>query len=132
APLAGMPRPKVRLQAPEEILPQSPPRTPLPSPEELGIGGPVGQIPNAPLAAAPVANVSQSRSEDIDWNVTKQRLNRLGALSFHCDRLANGAFRVTLSLPAQGGAHHVEAEATSEAAAVAAAIDRAEAWASRR
>lgn len=68
----------------------------------------------------------------LDWNLAKQRLERLGALAFHADRLLEGGFRITIMLPAGQGSHHIEAEAASEAAAAVFALDRAEAWAARK
>ena len=65
----------------------------------------------------------------MDWNVAKQRLERLRVVAFHSDRLGHSGFRISVLLPTAAGSHHVEAEAASEALAVAAALERAEAWA---
>ena len=107
------PRPTIRLQSPEIVLPKPAARVTLPSPEALGI--------QAPKAA--VANV--------DWNAIHERLQRAGALSMHTDRLPQG-FRVTLLLPAGQQTQHIEAVAETEGAAVMAAVENAEAWARRR
>src|SRR5438132_557177 len=106
------PRPTIRLQAPETLLPKPVAPLSLPSPEALGIQA---------SKAAPAAT--------IDWNIVHARLQRLGALGIHMDRLPQGV-RVTLHLPAgQQQTQHIEAVADSEAAAVHAAVENAEAWA---
>jgi hypothetical protein len=110
------------LQAPEEVIPPRPARVALPSPEELGV------IPAAPAAA------STALDRPVDWNVTHDRLNRLGAVGFHLAKLANGACRVAFVLPTAqpGRMHHIEAEAASEGAAVCRALDLADQWVGQR
>lgn len=121
------PRPKVRLQAPDEPVQPAATRLTLPPPEQFGIGAkPVAATaPVAPAAETPAAPA-------VDWNITKQRLDRLNAVAFHSDRLAPGGFRISVLLPTRDGTHHIEAEAGSEAAAVAIALERAETWALQR
>lgn len=117
----ALPPPKVRMQAPE--APTAAARLALPSPEELG------------LAEATPSEPSQGGSVSaFDWNLAHTRLQHLGAVGFHIDRLAPGRFRVTFFLPTAQArqTHHVEAEATSEAAAAQSALDQAEAWARMR
>ena len=100
-------RPKVRLQAADEAppVPAQAARLSLPPPEALGIGV-------APIAAPVVAPPPQT-SPPTDWNATKQRLERIGAVSFRSDRLPQGGFRFTVLVPAEQGARHIEAEAAS-------------------
>ena len=69
-----------------------------------------------------------------DWSAAHRRLNDLGAKCFHVDQLPNGDCRVICLLPTteQGKTHRVEAQAGSEAAALALALERVETWARRR
>jgi hypothetical protein len=111
------PRPTIRLQAPDTLLVRPPTPVVLAAPEALGIRA------STPLPAAAT----------LDWNNAHARLQRLGALGFHLDRLAQGNVCVTFTLPAgDRRAHQIEVVADSEAAAVNAALDSAEAWASGR
>ncbi len=96
-------KPKVRAQAPDE--PPPPPRIVLPSPEALGI-----QV-TATASTLPV-----------DWNRIHARLDRLGIANLQRDRLPEGGFRVVLALPGR----QVEGTGTTEAAAMIAALERAE------
>jgi hypothetical protein len=110
------PRPKVRAVS-ADPTPGVPPRLALPNPEDLGI-----RLASAPVlpAAAPMA---------VDWNQVHARLDRLGVVNFRRDRLPQGGFRVTFTLPGAaalpGG--QVEATGDTEASAVLAALQRAEA-----
>jgi hypothetical protein len=97
-------KPKVRAQAPD-----TPPRIVLPSPEALGIQ----------VVAAKVT---------MDWNQVHARLEQLGVVNLHRDHLPQGGFRVTLALAGQ----QVEGTGTTEAAAMTAALERAEALVPRR
>jgi hypothetical protein len=134
-PPAGQAKPKARaaspdptppvpppLPAPPPAAPPAPTRVVLPSPEELGIK--VG-VP-APAPAAVVAA--------LDWNQIHARLEQLGVIHFQRDRLPQGGFRVTCSLPTgtPAQAHQVEAVAATESAAVLDALQRAEAWSTAR
>lgn len=118
-----LPPPKIRMQAPDAPKP-APARLVLPAPEKLGIHA-ADMLPNA---ASPPIRVAEP--ESMDWNHAHARLQRLGALAFHLDRLTQGGFRVTFYLPGQQGqsTQLVEAVAETEAAAVAAALERAEAF----
>jgi hypothetical protein len=111
------PRPIVRLQAPEELIPPPPPpRLVLPAPEQLGVAC-------ASAAGAP-------RDLPVDWNVTRDRLQSLGVVGFHLTKLSGASYRVAFVLPtAQAGRmHHIEAEAATEGAAVCRALDLADQW----
>lgn len=110
------PRPTIRMQAPDS----SPRRLTLPSPEQLG------------LIHAPAPTATPMTAEAIDWNATRQRLQRWGAISFHVDQVSAGGYRVTFLLPTRqpNYTHCVEATAATESAAVALALDRAEQWVS--
>ena len=111
----ALPRPTIRLQSPDTVLAKPAAPVSLPSPEALGI--------QAPKAVAPAA---------VDWNVIHARIQRLGALGIHTDRLPQGV-RVTLLLPAgQQQTHLIEVVADSESAAVNSAVANAEAWARGR
>jgi hypothetical protein len=125
-------RPKIRMQAPETLLPDAAPHMPpqpqtpapqptrltLPSPEQLGVSG---------TGPAPVT--SPATALRVDWNDLRARLERLGALGLHLDKLAIG-YRVAFLLPTNqpDRAHHIEATADTEAAAIRLALQRAEAW----
>ncbi|HWY88320.1 MAG TPA: hypothetical protein VNX28_16530 [Gemmataceae bacterium] len=113
---SAAPRPTIRLQAPDTLLVRPPVPVVLASPEALGIR----LSPPEPAAVAP-----------LDWNNAHARLQRLGALGFHLDRLAQGDVRVTFMLSdGDRRAHQIEVVAGSESAAVTAALENAEAWAS--
>ncbi len=104
-------KPKVRAQAPD-ATPPNPPQISLPSPEALGI-----QV----TAAAPRATAP---APAVDWNQIHARLEQLGIVNLHRDRLPQGGFRVTLALPGQ---QPVEGIGATEAAAMMAALQRAQA-----
>jgi len=112
----------VRLQAPEELIPaQPPPPLVLPTPEQLGVA-----------MARPAATALQDLP--VDWNVTRDRLNRLGAVRFSVAKLSEGAYRIAFELPTTqpGRTHHIEAEAATEGAAVCQALDLADLWTGQR
>jgi hypothetical protein len=123
--LAGGAPAKVRGVAPDPVpapLPPAPPRFVLPSPESLGIATSV-PVPAPSAAAAP-----------IDWNQAHARMEKLGVLRYEKSSLPAGGVRVVLLLPMADPTRGqpVEAVATSEAAAIAAALERAEAWLQQR
>ncbi len=115
---AALPRPVFRGQAPDDGPPLPPVRTPrpapltMPSPEQLGL---------------------TADTPGIDWSAAHRRLDHLGAICFHVDKVSRGC-RVTCLLPTAtpGRTHHIEAEAAIEAEAVRLVLDRAEAWAAGR
>lgn len=76
----------------------------MPSPEALGI-----------------VTASVTATADLDWNELGGRLRQLGAVGFHLDQVAGGAWRATLLVPdgASATPRRVEAVAASEASAVA-------------
>lgn len=88
----------------------------LPAPEKLGIA--------PPQSAAPV----QVATAKVDWNEVHGELRRLGAVGFDLRTLPDGSRRAMLTLPAgqSGKCRLIEATATTEAAAVAAALSRAQ------
>src|SRR5262249_10647204 len=92
-------------------MPEAPKRavTAIPTPEELG----VGQPKKAP--AAPV-----------DWSAPQRRLQKRGVVSFRPQRLAQGKHRFSCWLAASRGGQEIQAEGTSEAEAVNAALARLE------
>jgi hypothetical protein len=107
------------MQAPDDAPPPSRAPRPvlaLPAPEALGI----------PRAAASPATAVVVAS--VDWNATHERLQKLGVLSVHVDRLSTGAHRVTFLLPTESAARtrHIESTAATEAAAVQLALEKAE------
>ena len=87
----------------------------MPTPEQLGV---------APaLARAEV---------DFDWTAAQRRLDRLGAVCFHMDKLESGNCRFTCILPTRqpGLTHRVEAEAATAGEAVGLVLGQAEQWVS--
>jgi hypothetical protein len=105
------------MQAPEELIPQRREPLVLPPPEKLGVT--VAQAPPTALIDLPV-----------DWNVTRDRLQHLGAVGFALARMPDGAYRIAFDLPTTqaGRTHHIEAEAATEGAAVCRALDLADQW----
>jgi hypothetical protein len=100
-------KPKVRAVSQESAPPTPParPRIVLPTPESLGI-----QVATTTPRAA------------VDWNQIHARLDQLGIVNFQRDRLPEGGFRIVLALPKQ----QVEGTGATEAAAMVAALQRAE------
>src|SRR5262249_41416296 len=91
----GLPPPR-----PASPAPAPPARPTLPPREELGV--------TCARSASPAG---------VDWNAAHRRLDRLGALGFHLDRLAQGGCRVTFLLPTAQPerTHHIETTAATEA-----------------
>lgn len=94
----------------------------LPSPESLG----VSQLSVSQPAAAPTSPV--------DWGVVQSRMERLRVLRYKKVDVSAQIVRVTITLPTSDPAvgQPVTAEAQTEAAAIAMALDAAEAWARRK
>jgi hypothetical protein len=123
----GVPPAKVRGVAPEPmpapqaqpapLPPPAPPKFVLPSPEALGIAA------NPPAAATP-----------IDWNQVHARMEKLGVLRYEKSTVPSGGVRVVLLLPMADPTRGqpVEAVAANEGNAIAAALERAEAWMQQR
>jgi hypothetical protein len=113
------PRPIVRAKGDDDPvrveLPQT--RLRIPTPEQLGIA-------LAPRTDAPPA----------DWATARQRLDRLGAVCLHLEKLPQGGYRFTclLATSQAGRTHRVEAQAATEAEVVRLALDRSEEWARGR
>ena len=93
----------------------------LPSPEALGVSTSL----SVPQPAVPKLQV--------DWNQIQARMERLRVLRYEKDRQPAGV-RVTLLLPTNDPTRGqpVTAHAETEAAAVAMALDAAEAWTQKR
>jgi hypothetical protein len=92
----------------------------LPTPEALGV--------TADLTAAQPAAPGQ-----VDWNAVQARMERTGVLRYRKEALPGGV-RVTLTLRTSDPnfGQPVVAQANSEPAAIAMALDAAEAWAQKR
>ena len=112
--------PVVRAKGEDDPAPARPPVAPpaplpaalsLPSPEQLGVAR--GNSANRPV---------------VDWGEVQQRLDRLGAISLHQQKLLDGGYRVTCVLPAvQGGRNsQVQADGENLAQAIGRTLDRAE------
>jgi hypothetical protein len=97
------PLPIIRAQAEDPPSSSSRLALRLPSPEELG-----------------VPSIRPSKIPQITF---EQRLGRLGASGMQVDRLPQGGFRAHFLLP---GAQPMEADGSSQAAALNLALDRAE------
>ena len=103
-------RPAVEERRPEPLN--------LPSPEELGVGCGCSHCRCEPChCQAPV-----------DWAEVHRRLDQLGALSFHQQKLLEGGYRVSFALPGSRSdrMHQVEATAPTEAQAVHLALQKAQ------
>ena len=112
------PRPLVRAKGDDAPAAASrPARLAMPSPKQLGI---------APASASP--------TDAVDWNVARRRLDRLGAVYFHVEKLDGGGYRFTCLLPTsqRGRTHRVETVAATEADAIHLALAKAEEWAGGR
>src|SRR5262245_1936734 len=108
-------QPTFRAQAPDPPAPA----LVLPTPEALG------------LVSGNASTIQPATA--FDWNDARTRLRRIGAVGFHLDEVAAGQWRATLLLPVgEQQTRHVEASAGSDAAAVAAALQQAEALAATR
>jgi len=104
------PRPRIRLQAPEEPARVPPRNLTLPPPDKFGL-------------------TSQMAKPTVDWNVTRARLQQLGATNYRVDYLGADGFRVRLLLNGRAGSmHEIETTAGTDAAALAVALEQAEQW----
>lgn len=95
-------QPKIRLQAPDELLPQR--KLALPAPEVFGLA-----------VAGPGF---------------RNQLSRLGVTNYRVDRLNQGGYRAVLLMAGRQpqSSHLIESTAQTEAAAMALATERAEDW----
>jgi hypothetical protein len=103
--------------APEPPVEVAPAPLTIPSPDQLG-----------------VASVRAGNPTSTDWSAAHHRLDQLGALAFHEERIAGGGCRFICVLPTAqpNRMHRIEAEAASEAEAVQLTLDKAEAWAHQK
>ncbi len=98
--------------AARSVLPSSPARLTIPTPEECGL-------------------VSSKPSAALDWSSTRMRLDNLGATHYSLSKAAEGGFRFVCALPhPQDASKHrqFEAHASSETEAIAAVLKQAEQW----
>jgi hypothetical protein len=121
------PRPIFRAKGPDEPgCPAAlsgaamPVRLSIPTPEQLGV------------AQSPIQDGTRLDATGLDWTAAHRRLERLGAVCFHMDKLESGACRFTCILPTTrpGLTHRVEAEAATAPEAVALVLSQAEEWSS--
>jgi hypothetical protein len=98
----------------------------LPSPEALDIS------PVAQPVAPPGKVTKQFGKTVLDWKVISARLDDLGA-GYHRTKLADGTFRICLTLPTAipNQTHQVEAVAETESEAIHLALEQAEQWANQ-
>jgi hypothetical protein len=89
----------------------------MPTPDQLGI------------SCAKVADADAA-----DWTTARRRLDRLGAVCFHLEKLAQGGYRFTCLFPTTQPkrTHRVEAVAATEAEVVRLVLDKSEEWAAGR
>jgi hypothetical protein len=89
----------------------------MPSPEQLGVA------PARPLDGP-----------GVDWVAARRRLDRLGAVCIHLEKLPQGGYAFVCLLPTAqpGRTHRVEATAGTETDAVHLVLEKAEAWAGGR
>jgi hypothetical protein len=94
----------------------------LPSPEALGV------------SANPPRPQPDAAKPQVDWNTIQAHMDRLGVLRYQKDRLGAGGVRVLILLPTADPtkAQPVEAQAATEAAAIALALEAGEAWMQKR
>jgi hypothetical protein len=119
------PRPLIRAKGADDpraaIKPPPPPSVPsrlaMPTPDQLGI-----------------SSAKFSAAEAADWTSARRRLDRLGAVCFHLEKIPAGGFRFTCLLPTSQPkrTHRVEAVAATEAEVVRLVLDKSEEWATSR
>lgn len=103
-------------------VPILPTKLRLPSPEELGL-----LDDDASPARLPP---SKEKAAKADWAMTRERLERWGALHYRLERAEQGwRFVCVLPHPTRSEAqHHIEVEAATDEAAMIALLERAETW----
>lgn len=115
-PQQAAPRPATAWQPPPQpavargVAPETPAKFVLPRPEALGVSKDVKVAPVAPPT--------------IDWKQIQARMERLGVIAYQKARLENGTIHVAMTLP---GNIPVQAQGPTEAAALLAALQQAEA-----
>jgi hypothetical protein len=104
----------VRGVAPEEPAVQQPAPAPIPTPEQLGI-------------AAPKIDQAKMESPKVDWVVTHQRMQELGAVSFALEHPSANDWHFVCWLPGDKGAgpEKFDGRADNEAEAVRLCLQRA-------
>jgi len=119
---SNLPRPTFRAKGPDEPalagpLPTTTVALSIPTPEQLGV------------ALAPAEGQT-----GLDWAAAHRRLEKLGAVCLHMDKLETGACRFTCILPTNqpGITHRVEAEAANAGEAATLVLSQAEQWANPR
>lgn len=129
-------QPIFRAQAPDD--PPSMPETSAPAaatpPAAAAVAPAPLSMPSPDQLGITTATATPAPAVDVDWTAARQRLTRLGAVSFNLDQLPQGACRFTCFLPTDqvGRTHRVEAAAASEAEAIRLALGKAEQWAGRK
>ena len=96
----------------------------MPSPDEVGVVPPGAKSVAMPSPPAP----DKSAVARVDWNATRERLDRLGAIGLQTAQLSDGRHRVAFVLRTRQAdqVQRVEATAATEVEAVALALERAE------
>jgi hypothetical protein len=96
----------------------------LPSPESLGVGCGCDKCECSPCKC----------QAPRDWADLHERLEQLGALSFHQQKLSEGGYRVSFLMPTgrENRSQHVEATAETALQAAGLALNRAEVLARRQ
>lgn len=106
----ALPKARVRMQMEEpQAASPRPQEQPLQmsSPEKLGV-------------------IAKKRTDEVNWDEVRQRLQRLKVASFHLQKLPNGqGFRFICALPG-GPGRQVNAEASTEAEAIDQALAQVE------
>ncbi len=116
----------VRGQAPDEPGRATAAWARIPTPEQLGL------LPDQ-NAQHEAQGAQGKRGDHLDWTAARQRLDRLGALTYRLEKSAGEGFCFTCVLPHQGSTERqFEARAASEAEAVELALRQAEEWARGR
>jgi hypothetical protein len=111
----------VRALPPEEKVK---PKPTMPSPGQLGIDV-ERPTPEQLGIAVPTRTPVQ-----VDWSLTRQRLQQMGALTFQLDWLPEDGRRFSITLPTAeaGKAHLIQGDGATEADAVRQALERADAF----
>ncbi|MGH9676574.1 MAG: hypothetical protein ACRD36_05685 [Candidatus Acidiferrum sp.] len=134
---AALPAPKIRGKGPDETSPRTIPRlVAIPTPEQLGLVRPAGDIELSPsmtsiptpeqLGLLPANKESHRDSTQVEWAATRDQLRNLGASKYQLDRLAQG-FRFTcwLAVAPGGTPSRIDAEGGTELEAVRSCLEKA-------
>jgi hypothetical protein len=97
---------------------------------------PMQKAAQQPLAlpAPDALGLAPQHAAKVDWNMTMDRLRRIGTVGVQTGQMADGRYRVVLVLETgvANTTHHIDAMAATEAEAVAAGVASAERWAEAR